>query len=73
MSYVKDKTNAMKNLELSYKVNHEILCDIKKLLEDNIVDRINEMDLNIQYIYRRVKELEKKEQEKSNNGGWIFS
>ena len=37
------------------------------------VDRINEMDLNIQYIYRRVKELEKKEQEKSNNGGWIFS
>tara|TARA_R100000734_G_C3298479_1_gene89410 strand:- start:710 stop:928 length:219 start_codon:yes stop_codon:yes gene_type:complete len=72
MSYVKDKTNAMKNLELN-KVNHEILCDIKKLLEDNIVDRINEMDLNIQYIYRRVKELEKKEQEKSNNGGWIFS
>ena len=59
MSYVKDKTNAMKNLELN-KVNHEILCDIKKLLEDNIVDRINEMDLNIQYIYRRVKELENK-------------
>ena len=72
MSYVKDKTNAMKNLELN-KVNYEILCSIKKLLEDNIVDRINEMDLNIQYIYRRVKELEKKEQEKSNNGGWIFS
>ena len=72
MSYVKDKTNAMKNLELN-KVNHEILCDIKKLLEDNIVDRINEMDLNIQYIYRRVKEVEKKEEEKSNNGGWIFS
>ena len=70
MSYVKDKTNAMKNLELN-KVNHEILCDIKKLLEDNIVDRINEMDLNIQYIYRRVKELEKKEEEKSN--GWLFS
>ena len=68
----KDKSNAMKNLEIN-KVNHEILSDIKKLLEDNIVDRINEMDLNIQYIYRRVKELEKKEQEKSNNGGWIFS
>ena len=67
-----NKTNAMKNLELN-KVNHQILCDIKKILEDNIVDRINEMDLNIQYIYRRVKELEKKEEEKSNNGGWIFS
>jgi len=66
----KDKTNAMKNLELN-KVNYEILCDIKKILEDNIVDRINEMDLNIQYIYRRVKELEKKEEEKSN--GWLFS
>tara|TARA_R100000231_G_C5329039_1_gene165766 strand:- start:2091 stop:2297 length:207 start_codon:yes stop_codon:yes gene_type:complete len=66
----KDKSNAMKNLEIN-KVNHEILSDIKKLLEDNIVDRINEMDLNIQYIYRRVKELEKKEEEKSN--GWLFS
>ena len=66
----KDKSNAMKNLELN-NVNHEILSDIKKLLEDNIVDRINEMDLNIQYIYRRVKELEKKEEEKSN--GWLFS
>ena len=43
----------------------------QKILEDNIVDRINEMDLNIQYIYRRVKELEKKEEEKSN--GWLFS
>lgn len=68
----KEKTNAMKNLELN-KVNHEILSDIKKILEDNIVDRINEMDLNIQYIYRRVKELEKKEEEKSSNSGWIFS
>ena len=68
----KDKTNAMKNLELN-KENYEILCSIKKLLEDNIVDRINEMDLNVQYIYRRVKELEKKEEEKSSNSGWIFS
>ena len=68
----KDKTNAMKNLELNT-INHQILCDIKKILEDNIVDRINELDLNIQYIYRRVKELEKKEEEKSSNGGWIFS
>jgi hypothetical protein len=64
------KTNAMKNLELN-RENYMILCDIKKILEDNIVDRINEMDLNIQYIYRRVKELEKKEEEKSN--GWLFS
>jgi hypothetical protein len=31
------------------------------------------MDLNVQYIYRRVKELEKKEEEKSSNSGWIFS
>ena len=68
----KDKTNAMKNLELN-RENYIILCDIKKLLEDNIVDRINEMDLNVQYIYRRVKELEKKEEEKSSNSGWIFS
>tara|TARA_A100000171_G_C2087726_1_gene122922 strand:- start:373 stop:585 length:213 start_codon:yes stop_codon:yes gene_type:complete len=68
---VKDKTNAMKNLELN-RENHIILCDIKKLLEDNIVDRINELDLNVQYIYRRVKEIEKKEEEK-NNGGWLFS
>jgi len=68
----KDKTNAMKNLELN-KVNYEILCDIKKILEDNIVDRINELDLNVQYIYRRVKELEKKEEEKSSNSSWIFS
>jgi len=67
-----NKTNAMKNLELN-KVNHQILCDIKKILEDNIIDRINELDLNIQYIYRRVKEIEKKEEEKSSNGGWIFS
>tara|TARA_R100001591_G_C4346944_1_gene182169 strand:+ start:1668 stop:1883 length:216 start_codon:yes stop_codon:yes gene_type:complete len=68
----KDKTNAMKNLELNT-INHQILCDIKKILEDNIIDRINELDLNIQYIYRRVKEIEKKEEEKSSNGGWIFS
>ena len=66
------KTNAMKNLELN-RENYMILCDIKKLLEDNIVNRINEMDLNVQYIYRRVKELEKKEEEKSSNSGWIFS
>ena len=68
----KDKTNAMKNLELN-RENYIILCDIKKLLEDNIVNRINEMDLNVQYIYRRVKELEKKEEEKSSISGWIFS
>jgi hypothetical protein len=52
--------NAMKN--------YELLVEQNKIIND-ILDKINNLDLNIQYIYKLCKEKEKQEDEKN---GWFF-
>lgn len=56
----KKSVNAMKN--------YELLVEQNKIIND-ILDKINNLDLNIQYIYKLCKEKEKQEDEKN---GWFF-
>lgn len=60
------KNNAMKN--------YELLAEQNKIL-NQLLDKIQNLDLNIQYIFTKFKELEKeKELEKSNldKSGWFY-
>jgi len=54
--------------------NYELLAEQNKIL-NQLLDKIQNLDLNIQYIFTKFKELEKeKELEKSNldKSGWFY-
>ncbi|MAK55552.1 MAG: hypothetical protein CML17_06875 [Pusillimonas sp.] len=61
-----NNNNAMKN--------YELLIEHNKILNE-LLDKVNNLDLNIQYIFTKFKENEKeKELEKSNldKSGWFY-
>jgi hypothetical protein len=51
-------------------LNNELLLDLSKTI-DKMNDRINDIELNVKYIYNAIKSQENRS-DSSNNGWFIF-
>ena len=65
-SVLNKSTNTSNNNAMK---NYELLVEHNKILNE-ILDKINNLDLNIQYIFKLCKEKEKKEE--ANSSGWFY-